>query len=369
MSRHAFALLLSNHPPRCFDNNYWYEGIHWEPTVRYALNDLLRTGDIAFDCGANVGGLSTIMSRLVGQRGFVCAFEASPRVIGHLQYNLVLQGCSNTTVYHRAIVDSSGATIHLKFNPKHHHSDHIVADNTGDTMVSTLALDDFVNETGLVPNLVKMDIEGAEEKALRGFMSTIRTHKPHFILESGAGHPLPFSILREQGYLCWDLANYSLINVFEDLGARFAVKNLLFIHPTRIGDTPYRETLSRQIVTEFSKTDFYECSHGKYLSKTPILLEPGRYHFELNFVSDGMNDQMACGVCAENKKLIYYQTYSNFLSTSYSDWVLDLWKPERLQIFFNFLRGTYEPSFRIDGAKIYRVPELSKRRILVDAVV
>ena len=44
----------------------WYEENLWEPTVQIILKDLCKSGDIVFDVGANFGGLTTLMSRIVG---------------------------------------------------------------------------------------------------------------------------------------------------------------------------------------------------------------------------------------------------------------------------------------------------------------
>ncbi len=225
--------------PRCFDNNYWYEGIAWEPTVRYALIDLLHPGDVAFDCGANVGGLTTVMSRLVGPRGQVCAFEASPRIIDRLQHNLVLQGCFNTTLYHRAIHSDSASLLKLQFNLEHHHSDRIVAGDGGDTQVLGLALDDFVAEQGLVPSVVKMDIEGAEFAALRGFERTIDRHAPHLILETTVEDLACFEFLKARGYECWDLGNYTYVRSRADFPEGSSLRNVVYVHTSRLHSTPY----------------------------------------------------------------------------------------------------------------------------------
>src|SRR2546423_2378031 len=69
--------------PKFWERNFW------EPTVQFPIRDYCRPGDIVFDVGANAGGLSMLMSRLVGPRGVVCAFEASPRIIEITLNNLV----------------------------------------------------------------------------------------------------------------------------------------------------------------------------------------------------------------------------------------------------------------------------------------
>lgn len=91
----------------------WYQPNYWEPTVTLAMRDLCLPGDVVFDVGANTGALSVIMSRLVGPRGVVCSFEASPRIVDKTQYNLVVNGCSNVQVYQKAIFRKSNEILTL----------------------------------------------------------------------------------------------------------------------------------------------------------------------------------------------------------------------------------------------------------------
>ena len=81
----------------------WWTRSFWEPTVALAICDHCRPGDVVFDVGCNAGGLALMMSRLVGPRGIVLAFEASPRIIDKTHYNLVQAGCHNVTLFHRAV--------------------------------------------------------------------------------------------------------------------------------------------------------------------------------------------------------------------------------------------------------------------------
>lgn len=152
---------ISDDSKSIFGISFWYEGNLWEPPVQIALRDLCRPGDIVFDVGANFGGLTTAMSRMVGSRGIVCAFEASPRIIGICQKNVVMSGCNNVQVYHSAVYSKSHETVPIYLGG--HLNDSIYSTNEAETAafnIKTIALDDFVAFTNLVPNLIKMDIEG-----------------------------------------------------------------------------------------------------------------------------------------------------------------------------------------------------------------
>jgi FkbM family methyltransferase len=182
----------------------FWEPNYWEATVQLALRDYCKPGDIAFDVGANAGALSMIMARHVGPRGLVCAFEASPRIIDKTHFNLVQSGCSNIHLFYRAIYHKSYEMVTLY--PGTHLNDSIYnnlgAEGGASYRVETLALDDFVAETKLMPRIIKMDIEGAEFDALRGATTILTEGKPILILEQSPSDMRCHDLLTDLGYVC-----------------------------------------------------------------------------------------------------------------------------------------------------------------------
>jgi len=45
-------------------------------------------------------------------------------------------------------------------------------------------LDEFVERTGIIPDVIKVDIEGAEVDFLRGGLRTLKKHKPSLFIET-----------------------------------------------------------------------------------------------------------------------------------------------------------------------------------------
>jgi hypothetical protein len=96
---------------------------------------------------------------MVWPKGIVCAFEAIPRIVDKTQRNLVLSGCNNVQLFHNAVYHTSGQTVKIYLGD--HLNDSIYQEYGEDSAseVKTLALDDFIAHTQLVPNLLKMDKE------------------------------------------------------------------------------------------------------------------------------------------------------------------------------------------------------------------
>ncbi len=166
--------------------------------VALAIRDHCRPGHVVFDVGCNAGGMALMMSRLVGPRGIVLAFEASPRIVDKTHYNLVKVVCHNVTLFHRAVWHSTGALVHMAAGS--HLNDRIDADTTG-MPVRTVALDDLAEAGDFRPSFIKMDIEGAEFDALRGMPRLLADVRPVLVPGTFAGrYALPCTV--DRGGLC-----------------------------------------------------------------------------------------------------------------------------------------------------------------------
>ncbi len=157
-----------------------------EPAVQAELVHSLRPGMVFYDVGANVGFLTLIAARLVGESGSVVAFEPLAGNVELLQRNLDLNAAANVTVVRRAlsaaagrgrmaVADSSDAGVVASLDT--------APDATGpEVLVGTL--DGTIGELGLrPPDLVKIDVEGAEVDVLGGMASTLSTAHPRLLIE------------------------------------------------------------------------------------------------------------------------------------------------------------------------------------------
>jgi FkbM family methyltransferase len=355
-SRLSYVLSTVAEPEKPYGDAYWYEDNFWEPPVQIVLRDLCKPGDTVFDIGSNLGGLTTVMSRAVGLRGAVCAFEASPRIVGKCQRNLILQGCNNVQVYHAAIYSKSHQNVSIYAGG--HLNDSIYPENSkGGALftVKTLAIDDFVRLTGLVPNLLKLDIEGAEFEAVMGMLNTIENHKPHLILETQPSDTQCLDLLIDRGYMAIDLNTYKQIKGFADYPKGVGIRNNLYIHQDRILETPYQLPFHFLEVAQLQKEDFLVHANGSVEMKNSLSLDKGRYLIYVDFKAEGTDNEMMCGVKTQNRLIFRYHTYTKLLADSYKDWIIHLNEASEIKLYFDFLANTNDPSFLVGGIRVLRI--------------
>jgi FkbM family methyltransferase len=338
--------------------NYWYETNFWEPNVQLALRDLCKPGEVVFDAGANAGGLTQVMSRLVGPRGVVCAFEASPRIVDKTQLNVVVNGCSNVQVYHRAVHARSGER--MKIYHGSHLNDSLYNEGDQYSFVETIAIDDFCDHMKLWPAVIKFDVEGGEFDALKGALRVIESHRPALILEQAASDDRSLRLLASLGYWTIDLANYNRVESAADYPSGSSVRNVLSIDSSRANGTPFRPPIERNLQAVLSPADFSVSDNGSWTQTVPIDLPPGRYVWEADFEGSGRDNEMFVGVRLDDAAVFRYHSYSQFLGQTYREWAIHVSSPGQARAYFDFLHGTRDSSFRVNSIAVYRMPSFDE---------
>lgn len=341
----------------------WYENKNnWEPPVLLCMRDLLKQGDVFFDVGANMGGLTTAASRLVGPKGIVCSFEASARIMKMLHNNIFRQNLNNITLNHRAVYTNSETDIKI-FHGSHLNDSLYPESNefTKYDIIKSISLDDYCNSTGLIPNLIKMDIEGAEFDALIGFQNNLKKHKPSLILEQTTNDSRCLDFLKKLNYVAFDLNTYKQINSFTDFPERSVIRNILYIDENKLKDTPYCNISNpfENLRHTINNTDFIKNNKFNILSNK-FILHKGRYILDINLSATGLNNNLLCGVREYTSKSNLFEVngYSKLISDSYREWVIEIHKETTLEVFFQFLDNTFDETFEISKLeiKIYQIP-------------
>ncbi len=160
-------------------------GFH-EPNTFEVFDMFIKEGMTVVDIGANVGYFTRCLSKKVGTKGFVYAFEPIPATFKSLQATISLNNISNVIAVNKASSDHNG-TVTMYLSLKHYMASLDVnwaSREGGETEVPCITLDSFFETTGKAPDFIKMDIEGGGVYALKGMYNIIRKHEPVLFLES-----------------------------------------------------------------------------------------------------------------------------------------------------------------------------------------
>jgi FkbM family methyltransferase len=177
--------------------------------IEVILKYVVERGDTVFDVGGYVGDVAWFMTRCVGPQGKVYSFEPNPESFQALKAKADKH--SNLTALNCAI-SNSPALVTLHFGVTEESSqasticpDLATTDRLGDEIkfvqVQAITLDQFCAEHGLVPSVIKLDVEGAEALVLEGARGILE-RRPTLIFEMGVTTSLPVHVieLRKQGY-------------------------------------------------------------------------------------------------------------------------------------------------------------------------
>jgi FkbM family methyltransferase len=160
-----------------------------EPRTIEWLEAHVREGDTLFDIGANVGGISLIAGHLVGPEGWVFAFEPGAATFAALCENVGLNRMSDRIVPVPTPLADKGRIVRFTYRTAEAgQSRHRMTmegrrarsrrpESTGkariEQLMLSLGLDALREAADLpVPDVVKLDVDGAEGAIVRGAAAT-----------------------------------------------------------------------------------------------------------------------------------------------------------------------------------------------------
>ena len=160
----------------------WLSG-RVEPEIQSILERELAPGDVFVDAGASIGFFSLLAARIVGPRGRVISFEPQPGAAASVRTNVELNGFEHVTVVEAALSSARGTAVLQGVGTATAHVN--TEDEAIEGMrVDRISLDDFLAERpAIVPDLVKIDVEGHEASVLAGMRTTLAEHRPTLVVE------------------------------------------------------------------------------------------------------------------------------------------------------------------------------------------
>jgi len=194
-------------------NGYWV-GIYELP-LQERISMELEEGDVFYDIGANAGFFSLIAAKIVGRAGHVLAFEPLPMNIQvieeQFQINKLAQcrcipyaigkedGTCELVLFETAKGQPATSTARLAEYRMNVFKKPILSRY----LVDVKSLDNFIEHEGFVPQLIKIDVEGAESDVLYGGKELLCSSKAPRIFIETHGKSIARDVdyqLREAGY-------------------------------------------------------------------------------------------------------------------------------------------------------------------------
>jgi len=160
----------------------YFLGRFYDLPTQLLMQALLRPGDRFCDIGANVGMLTLLGSRLVGEQGFVDAVEPNPDCCKRLMDLVTRNRINNVRLYRVALADRPGRLpLSIKSINSGEGTLTSVRNVPGfniEVMVEVTTGDSLLADVKPAPTLIKIDIEGFECQALAGLQGTLMRHRP-----------------------------------------------------------------------------------------------------------------------------------------------------------------------------------------------
>ena len=146
--------------------------------MQFAKRELIQPGTVAIECGAHHGSDSILLSRWVGDAGKIIVIEPMPDNIAILKKNIELNDLKNVTLIEKAAGPNCGY-IRMK---RRSNAAVSLRGSRRTMQVECITLDKISETLGVIPSLLKIDVEGFEYKILEG-CKTILSAKPAIFLE------------------------------------------------------------------------------------------------------------------------------------------------------------------------------------------
>jgi FkbM family methyltransferase len=168
-ARNKYGVRFALDPHDYVDAFVLREGFY-ENEVFDAIREAMTPGDVFWDVGANAGHHAITLAHLV-PAAQVVAFEPSPREIGRIVRSMRLAGVARFEILPFALSDETRmASFHLCANNAGRNSLETWGGEDGyqRTLAQCVLGDDVVGQGYPTPAVIKIDVEGAELKVLKG---------------------------------------------------------------------------------------------------------------------------------------------------------------------------------------------------------
>lgn len=194
----------------------------YEKDVEQALRKAVKPGDVVYDVGAHMG-YHTLLAAQLAAPGPVIAFEPHPLNQRALERTIALNSDLNIKCVPKAAGDRTATVSLICRDERSDVPDYSglarIADVAGPAdagaavSVEMVDLDSFCAQSQLWPNVIKIDVEGAEGLVLHGMAGILSTGQTTLIIEAhdetACRQVFRLFLRRKSGYNmhCWEAAS------------------------------------------------------------------------------------------------------------------------------------------------------------------
>lgn len=177
-----------------------------EPEVKRPMRELLSPNDLIIDIGGFCGDTCLYAHSLVGDSGRVISVEPDSYLADIIQRNVDLNGLTNIDVLNIAVGEKSGelpAEAVLGDTREAYRSE-----IDSDSRIDVRTLSKIISDIGTEPDLVKVDVDGAEYEVLKGardllgqFPILLELHNEEMLQQWGETTDMIFDTVSEIRYM------------------------------------------------------------------------------------------------------------------------------------------------------------------------
>ncbi|MEM9065469.1 MAG: FkbM family methyltransferase [Planctomycetota bacterium] len=195
----------------------------YEPGLVGMIRAHLPADRDMIDVGANIGFYSVLFAKHLGEGRRVLAVEPTSNALGRLRANLDRNGVVDRVDIFEGVASSEVGEIEIRTIPgreEYSSVGELEHPSIGDSefvteRVNSRPLDQLVEERGLNPGFIKIDVEGVEHLVLAGAEHVLREHRPVVLSElsdrllrkNGSSGPEVVAVFERNGYTVFDADN------------------------------------------------------------------------------------------------------------------------------------------------------------------
>ena len=194
-----------------------------------------------FDIGAHYGYFTMLANEIIEGKSTIFSFEPTVKTYELLALNT--KSNQNIKTFNNAVSDKNEYLKFYEFGNKYseynsldiaQYEDSAWFKSTQKTIheIQAIPLDEIIETNKIIPDYIKIDVEGAEFQVMKGAQKLLTNHAPTLIMEYVApdrkneAHQKAVALLRDWGYKTFIILHAGTIEPIEDIDTYLMQKGL-----------------------------------------------------------------------------------------------------------------------------------------------